>query len=127
MTIRAATTVGELAATLPGATRVFERFGIDYCCGGGQSLIDACKSKGADVDEVRNAIEATGAAPSMERNYADLSQTELTHHIISTHHSFTRLEIKRLSSLIQKVVSVHGTRHPELVSVQKTFSGLADD
>ena len=27
-------TVGELVAERPSRARVFERFGIDYCCGG---------------------------------------------------------------------------------------------
>jgi iron-sulfur cluster repair protein YtfE (RIC family) len=31
-------TVGEIAATIPQATRVFQNLGIDYCCGGGNRL-----------------------------------------------------------------------------------------
>ena len=34
MTINPTKTVGELAIELPGATRIFEKLGIDYCCGG---------------------------------------------------------------------------------------------
>jgi len=43
-TITAATTLGEIAARIPEATRIFEDFGIDYCCGGKESLEDACAS-----------------------------------------------------------------------------------
>ena len=42
MTISAKTTVRELAVEVPGATRVFEKLGIDYCCGGGKALEEAC-------------------------------------------------------------------------------------
>jgi len=38
MNIDATTTVGEVASTIPHARRILEKFGIDYCCGGGQSL-----------------------------------------------------------------------------------------
>ena len=35
-------TVREIALAQPQAIRVFERFGIDYCCGGRRPLADAC-------------------------------------------------------------------------------------
>ena len=35
-------TVREFAVEFPNATRLFEKLGIDYCCGGNQSLEDAC-------------------------------------------------------------------------------------
>jgi regulator of cell morphogenesis and NO signaling len=120
-------TVGEIVATIPHATRVFQRLGIDYCCGGGQSLANACKEKGMDLNDVLGAINAADAKETSNTNYYGLNQLELTEHIINTHHAFTRNEIERLSVLIQKVVSVHGARHPELLEVQKTFCDLADD
>jgi uncharacterized protein DUF542 len=30
---------------IPGAARVFENFGIDYCCGGHRTLADACQDR----------------------------------------------------------------------------------
>jgi regulator of cell morphogenesis and NO signaling len=44
MAVTASRTVRELAVELPGATRIFEKLGIDYCCGGGKSLQDACSA-----------------------------------------------------------------------------------
>jgi len=40
LNLTTAETVGELAANHPAAARVFEEFGIDYCCGGGKTLAD---------------------------------------------------------------------------------------
>src|SRR6185295_14730076 len=40
--INATKTVRDLAVELPNATRVFEKLGIDYCCGGSRSLGEAC-------------------------------------------------------------------------------------
>ena len=42
MALTATQTVRQLATEIPNATRVFEKLGIDYCCGGGKSLEDAC-------------------------------------------------------------------------------------
>jgi len=43
MNISDGNTVRDLAAGIPGATRVFENLGIDYCCGGQRTLADACR------------------------------------------------------------------------------------
>jgi regulator of cell morphogenesis and NO signaling len=42
MSVSTASTVRELAREIPEATRIFEKVGIDYCCGGGKSLEEAC-------------------------------------------------------------------------------------
>ena len=54
-------TVREIALEQPSSIRVFERFGIDYCCGGRKPLTEACAASQLDVDEVLAALEsATG-------------------------------------------------------------------
>src|SRR5215475_1770550 len=127
MNIDAATTVGELASTISHAPRVLEKFGIDYCCGGGRSLVDACTAKGVDLIEVIRAIGSPEEKGGADQNYYDLSQRELAEHIINTHHKYTRTGIHRISALIEKVVSVHSAHHPELLELRKTFGDLAGD
>ena len=123
----ATTTVGELAATMPQTARIFEKFGIDYCCGGRRTLTDACASEGKDLNEILSAIESASAKANTDANYSSLGQAQLVNHIVTTHHAFTRAEIARLSKLIERVVAAHATRHPELLSVQNVFGNLADD
>jgi Domain of Unknown function (DUF542) len=70
MTFDVSQTVGEIASENPTAGRVFENFGIDYCCGGKRPLQEACESvnvlslssgtllvyqlpEGVDVDSLR--------------------------------------------------------------------------
>jgi regulator of cell morphogenesis and NO signaling len=127
MNIDATTPVGELASTIPHAPQVLEKFGIDYCCGGGRSLADACTAKGTDVSEVIRAIGNPEEKNGADQNYYELNQRELAEHIVNTHHKFTRTEIYRISALIERVVSVHGARHPELLELRKTFGDLAED
>ena len=49
-------TVREYALEIPAATRIFEKLGIDYCCGGGKSLADACTAAGVSVVEVLDSL-----------------------------------------------------------------------
>lgn len=54
-------TVNELIALHPETIAAFNRFGIDTCCGGGESVADAARRDGADLDELLAALrEAIG-------------------------------------------------------------------
>jgi len=128
MSISATKTVRELAVEIPNATRVFEEFGIDYCCGGKRSLDEACNAAKLPVDEVIKAL-SVAAKPSASGNgqLQSGSLAELIDHIVKTHHKFTREETARLNKLLDKVCSVHGKNHPELLAIRETFLGLEQE
>jgi regulator of cell morphogenesis and NO signaling len=125
-----AKTVREVAVENPAATRVFEKFGIDYCCSGSQVLDQACEKAGVAVDDVLDALEMeeeTTRAAQLVRDWQSEALSDLVAHIKNTHHKFTREETVRLTALLQKVCSVHGKNHPELFEIQSTFACLAHE
>jgi regulator of cell morphogenesis and NO signaling len=119
-------TVREMVLENPAAARVFEKLGIDYCCGGNKSLAEACKNANLQAEEVIAALEKTESVPA-ERDWQNAPLAELADYIVAKHHAFTREEIKRLMPLIAKVVGVHGKNHPELLRVQELLGGLAQE
>ncbi len=128
MTAIAEKTVRELALESSTATRVFEKLGIDYCCGGDQSLEEACRTAGRSVNEVQSALDAAvrqGNVP--DRDWQREPLADLIGHISATHHKFVRSEIDRLVPLFNKVCGVHGKNHPELIQLQGIFSSLAQE
>ncbi|MGE5056134.1 MAG: iron-sulfur cluster repair di-iron protein [Acidobacteriota bacterium] len=130
MSVSTARTVRELVLENPEATRVLEKVGIDYCCGGGKSLEEACTAANLSVDEVIDSLELAeeqARVQQKDRNWQREPLADLVAHINSTHHQYTREEIARLGPLFDKVVSVHGKNHPELQHVQATFRGLAQE
>ena len=120
-------TVRELALEIPGATRVFEKMGIDYCCGGQQLLADACIKAGVTVEDMMSSLESTKTshAPGEEPNFLTSTLAELIDHILETHHVFTKAEIGRLRALLNKVCGVHGQNHPELGRLRGFFEMLS--
>jgi len=123
-------TVRELALENPAATRVLEKLGIDYCCGGNQSLEQACRVANLPVDQVLDSLEMAEQAPRAAQKIHDWQREplgDLVAHIKSTHHKYTREEIARLGPLLEKVCSVHGKNHPELLHVRASFTGLAQE
>jgi regulator of cell morphogenesis and NO signaling len=129
MTLATTKTVGEIAVEMPGATREFEKLGIDYCCGGSRSLGQACVEANIPVDEVLARLGASTASAQSDSDKDCQKQllADLIGHIITTHHVFIREESPRIEALAAKVVGVHGKNHPELLQVQQIFSALAEE
>jgi regulator of cell morphogenesis and NO signaling len=130
MNVTTEKTVGELALERPGAARVFESLGIDYCCGGKQTLEQACRAAGVPLGRALNALDGAGNSASVDSKdtfWQTEPLAELISHIKNTHHRYTREEIARLGPLFDKVCSVHSERHPELLELRATFQGLAQE
>src|ERR1041384_7613523 len=100
MTLNTTKTVREVALEVPAATRVFERLKIDYCCGGGRQIDDACAAAGVTLSELSHLLEEAGG---------------------------TRSESARIQALLAKVCTKHGGTHPELFEVATLFRKLDAD
>ena len=127
-TIQPEVTVGNLVVERPERARVLERWRIDYCCGGKQTLGDACATLGVETDAViRDLLESDTRSPQEEVSWADMSLTDLADNIVETHHAYLREELPRLSTLADTVVHAHGVRHPDLMEVQGLYEGLRQE
>lgn len=120
------TTVGELVAERPDRARVFDQLGIDYCCGGRETLAAACAKRGlspeAVLAELENAAEPAGAVEEVPPG--SLTLTALCDHIVQRHHATLREALPRLHELAAKVAKVHGEAHPDLAEVRDVFDEL---
>ena len=68
------TTVRDLVGRYPQTRPVFEKFGIDYCCGGGKPLADAARQCGQEVlkliDALKEALDRpTGKVETAETDW----------------------------------------------------------
>jgi regulator of cell morphogenesis and NO signaling len=130
MNVDTAKTVREVALTNPEATRVFEKLGIDYCCGGNKSLEQACGEANLKIQQVLESLKSAETAYDgrrQEKSWLTESLADLIAHINNTHHKYTREEIARLRPLFDKVCNVHGDKHPELLQVRLEFHALAQE
>jgi regulator of cell morphogenesis and NO signaling len=122
------TTVRDIALGNPAAIRVFEKFGIDYCCGGRKPLAQACEERALEPSAVLAAIAGASQEPAgPATDWTAASLEFLCTHIVSTHHAFVRSEIPRLEQFAQKVVARHGATHYELPPIQQIVASLSED
>ncbi len=124
----AVATLAQLVTERPSRARVFEQFGLDYCCGGHQTLEQACAGKGLDLEKVGAALataDASPAQPTLDWSAAPLGA--LVDHILEAHHAYLKSELPRLGALAEKVAGVHGEHHPELFRVRETLQAFTDE
>ncbi|AMN47178.1 regulator of cell morphogenesis and NO signaling [Steroidobacter denitrificans] len=112
-------TVGNIAATLPGATAVFRKFRIDFCCSGELTLEDAARRGGLELSEVEQALETLSVDPGTGAVPTGMSSDELIDHIQTHYHEAYRRVLPELIALSRKVETVH-RGHP------RAPAGLAD-
>jgi regulator of cell morphogenesis and NO signaling len=118
-------TVREIALNQPTSIRVFEQFGIDYCCGGRRPLADACTEGNIELDSVLAALGAAAATPILGgEDWNKASLASLSEHITSRHHAYVKKELPRLDTLARKVVAKHGPTHSELPTIQIALGKL---
>ncbi len=121
-------TVREIALEQPSSIRVFEQFGIDYCCGGRKPLTDACAEKNVDYHAVLTALEKaeTAEEPTAE-DWTKRSLAGLSAYIVATHHEYCKTELPRLAGLAARVVNRHGASRPELPTIQSKLAQLTEE
>jgi len=127
MEITPTKTVRELAVEVPGSTRLFEKLGIDYCCGGAVSLETACAVAGLSAETVVSSLEQVEQERAEAGEFNETSLTALISYILEKHHGFTRQELDRLEPLLDKVCSVYRENHPELQRIQTLFRQLKSE
>ena len=114
------TTLGDIVTRYPTLARELERRDLDYCCGGGATLGQACRDAGLDAAavaaELSSSIGDDGPAVWSGMDIADL-----VGHLVDTHHRYLWDVLPRLEALLDKVVDVHGARHAELSEIARCF------
>ena len=128
MTITDKTTIAEIAAALPSSVRVFQRHGIDFCCGGKRPLGDVCRERGLQFETIAGEVRTAAAGQiAPDRDWASEALGTLTGHIIETYHEPLREELPRLQAMATKVARVHGDKDPRLTRVSTTVAELSAD
>jgi regulator of cell morphogenesis and NO signaling len=128
MEIVETTQVADVASRFPATIKVFQKRGIDFCCGGKRGLATACAEGGIDLSLLRTELQtAIACAPEDTDGLPEMPLDELTRHIVARYHDTLREELPRMERMMQKVLAVHGPKHPWLDGVAQTFSALRDD
>ena len=124
------TKIGEIVAAQPSLARVFESLGLDYCCGGKQTLAAACARKSLDASSILGLLEKaateTANAPK-EPDPSAMTLSELADHIENTHHLYVKRELPRLLEMAERVALKHAWKDGRLPEVYRRVGALTEE
>lgn len=121
--------VGEVVAEDYARAAVFKRLGIDFCCGGGQTVQKACDRVGISYESLEEELESVSLRGD-ESGWVDPRGWDLdllTAYIEKTHHRYVRKALPILDQFSEKVARVHGGNHPELLAVRALVEELSGE
>ncbi len=108
--MKSTTPLADLATAYPSASRVFHRYGLDFCCGGRRPLADVCHERGLDETAVLDAIERESATETAGPRWDTAPIPELVAFIVSRYHDRLRDELPQLVALAAKVETKHAAK-----------------
>jgi len=120
--------IGQIAAEDLTAARVFEAHGMDFCCHGAQTLENTCKDHHVTVKQLEAELLALSQLSSQDDSDVSVMElNELTHHIVTVHHVYTKKMLMMIVKHLDTVVKVHGVNHPVLFDIRKNFISLREE
>jgi len=118
--------IGELINSKPSRIDFFESHGFDFYTRGTQTLEDAAKEMGVNVETVNNELIEfdRSHATRSEPDWNNITLHELIDNIITVHHARMRKELPELFDLAEEVSKTYGIEHPEIIQVEKLFGAF---
>lgn len=103
-------TLGSLACLIPGATRLFRQYKLDFCCGGDTPLRDAAARRELDAQRIADELTALGAEAERETDWRNVPSATLIDHLLERFHERHREQFPELIRLASRVEQVHGNK-----------------
>ena len=107
---------------------VFKSYGIDFCCNGNRSIVDACNESEINLEPLINDLQSSLLKETLDNiDYNTYSITSLISHIVEKHHSYLKRTAPTLTEFLAKVSKVHGPTEPHLIQMFEIYSTIIDD
>lgn len=125
--ISGATPLGDIVAHDLRTGAVFNRHGLDFCCGGRITLADACRTREIDPDVLLAELRAVGRDPDPPVDVTTWPVEQVIERIVGRHHAYVRRQIPVITAYLERLVVHHGEGAPELSRLAMMFGELAGD
>ena len=107
---------------------VFKKYNLDFCCGGGISIAEACKKNNIDTESLITDLNSNTASNNKTNlNFKDWNIPFLVDYVVNVHHKYVKENTDIISEFAQKVAKVHGDHSPEVIKIAELYEKIAAD
>lgn len=120
--------IGQYVAGDFRTAAIFSKYKIDFCCNGNRTINEACDKKGIETNVLLDELNAVlNSKTDQSIDYKSWPLDLLAEYIEKKHHRYVEEKIPVLKQFLNKLCSVHGERHPELLKISELFSASASE
>lgn len=135
MQINKQTTLGDIVAESYQTAAILEKYQLDFCCHGSRSLAEACQATNLDMEkittELQHALDGTNSdrdeRAGVPANLKDWPLDLMADYVEKMHHRYVTRQTPVIKNYLDKIVQVHGMRHPELAEIRSIFQQTAGE
>ncbi|SNZ01462.1 iron-sulfur cluster repair di-iron protein [Flagellimonas pacifica] len=120
-------TVADFVTENIKTAHVFKKHGIDFCCGGGISIENACAKNNVDQALLEKELVVVDTISERILDYDKWAINFLIDHIINVHHTYVNESLPMLLQYANKVARVHGQHYKEVVEINKLIHDVANE
>lgn len=121
-------TIAEIVSEDISTASVFKKYQIDFCCGGGKTVENACKKANVNLDDVLYDLQnniPNNAVPTL--NFNDWTPVFLVDYIVNVHHTYVKANLDIIDEFSTKVATVHGHHAIETIEINELFTELKSE
>lgn len=101
--------IREIISEHPSSISVFERFEIDPCAFGDNSLTEACSALSLSLEQLEEKLAPHLTADSSAADPASLSLMQLIQRIVRVHHRRIRHDLPALCRMAERLAAMHAS------------------
>lgn len=116
--------VADLALHSPALARLLSEHGINFCCDGSSTLVDACAERGIEVADLLDELEQAARATPRPAPVFELSTSALIDHLVATHHDYIWARLPFLVPMAAKLTRECGRSSPACARLAELVSEL---
>lgn len=122
-------TVAQMVTERPSRAKVFEKWGIEFCCGGKRPLDEICAEKGLNADTIREELRVSdeNVRGSEDIDWTMRPMSALIENILREHHDYLREELPRLAGMLEHISSKRGDELPHIPAIYKVFQAMQSE
>jgi regulator of cell morphogenesis and NO signaling len=125
--IKDTTTIGEIVADDIRTANIFQKYGLDFCCGGKQRLKSACDENEINYPTILDELDKSTFEKADVIDYQSMAIDSLVTHIIDKHHKYIYETGPITLQFIKRVAKVHGERYPYTIEMAEVCSNLLSE
>lgn len=119
--------IGSIVAENYKAAAVFDKYRLDFCCGGKNLLGEACNQRQVNIEEVEADLRQLTKTSDPAKAFQQMDNRSLISYILLQHHFYIRQYGPAILQHLEKVAYKHGASFPYMIRVAAVFSALMKD